>query len=107
MLDVDQILPIGLILNEMLTNAYKYGTKSTHPQITITFKCDALDFELIIADNGEGVKNLATLENAHTLGMKLIQIFAKKMKAHVALNNNNGFEISISGKLKLSKTKNS
>jgi two-component system, sensor histidine kinase PdtaS len=100
MLDVDQLLPLGLMLNEMLTNAYKYGTNSANPEIKITFKCTETDFELTLSDKGTGVKNLSALETGNTLGMKLVQIFAKKMKAQVSFKNEKGFQIAVSGKLK-------
>ncbi len=102
LLDVDQLLPLGLMLNEMLTNAYKYGTTHPNPSIQVSFWCNELDFELSVKDNGIKEVDLKSLEKSETLGMKLIQIFAKKMKANVSLENNDGFSVSISGNFKSS-----
>jgi two-component sensor histidine kinase len=102
LLDVDQLLPLGLMLNEMLTNAYKYGTTHVNPTIEISFSCSELDFELIVKDNGIKEVDLKNLEKSETLGMKLIQIFAKKMKANVSMENNHGFSVSVRGNFKSS-----
>jgi two-component sensor histidine kinase len=72
------LVPIGLIVNEMITNTLKYAFE-TEKGGTITVNLRLLDskqYELIIGDDGEG---LSSEKKAEGLGTKLIQIFSKQL----------------------------
>lgn len=49
----DVLLPLALILNELLTNAFKYG-RNAPAKITVAFRLKGKDFELIVRDSGPG-----------------------------------------------------
>ncbi|MDZ7681087.1 MAG: histidine kinase dimerization/phosphoacceptor domain -containing protein [Fodinibius sp.] len=81
-LTVNQAIPCGLILNEMITNAHKHAFKGRDEgQITIQLKQDARDITMQISDNGVGIPEDISLENPSSLGLKLIGTLAKQLKA--------------------------
>ncbi len=74
LLDVDTAVPLGLILNELLTNSYKYALmpgKNGHISISLHPK-DAGHFELIYKDNGPGLPEGFNLKKATSMGLRLI-----------------------------------
>jgi len=72
------LVPLGLIINEMITNSLKHGFKNkSEGEISVSIKhIEGVRYEMIIGDNGEGVKK----EHKSTgIGVKLIQIFTKQL----------------------------
>ena len=73
--DIDAKIPlresvyIGLIINELITNAYKYAFDDNKGTITISLKQNKHDYILTIEDNGKGY---SLREKPDTLGLKLI-----------------------------------
>lgn len=69
-LDIDTIVPLGLILNEPITNAFKYAfDKSKKGILSFTLlRSDDDRYTLSVQDNGKGMD----LGNAGTLGLRLI-----------------------------------
>lgn len=73
--DIDAMIPlqesvyIGLIINELVTNAYKYAFDDHKGTVYVSLHHSKNDFILTVEDNGKGF----TLEKNHkTLGLKLI-----------------------------------
>lgn len=96
LLDVVQAIPIGLILNEAVTNAIKYAFPDKRKgQIRVTLhKTDAPHCLLSIADNGIGFKAENTAFTS--LGMSLMQGLAEQINGRFQLNSDqNGVTIDI------------
>mgnify|MGYP000162043600 CR=1 FL=1 len=75
-LSPDHTLRIGLIVNELVTNACKYAF-ANHPAPALWVKAwmEGSDFHLVVADNGPGFgQPRATPEKRQSLGMKIIQL---------------------------------
>jgi len=95
-LDVDTLIPLGLMLNEILTNAFKYGVDKEHGEFTFIFsKEDENLLRIFVKDNGDGIPDGFELKKSKSYGMKLIQSLSKKLKTDVSFNNNNGLEITM------------
>lgn len=79
-MDVSTAIPLGLILNELITNAMKHAFKKIeHPKITISLKeVNAYSIELIVNDNG-GEITLEKLKQGSGLGISLIQSLAEQI----------------------------
>ncbi|WP_276483523.1 tetratricopeptide repeat-containing sensor histidine kinase [Paraflavitalea pollutisoli] len=93
-LGIHKALPIGLILNEAVTNAYKYAFDESG-LITITLRQEADDQLLLtIADNGKGM-----VEQAHgttpSLGMSLMRGLANDLDGHFHIEHRPGVMIAI------------
>lgn len=80
---LDNAVPCGLILNELLTNAYKHAfPEETEPCISITITADSHSqdhIRLVIEDNGTGLPPAPAEKDAETLGMTLIQSLTEQL----------------------------
>ncbi|MEP7324105.1 MAG: sensor histidine kinase [Saprospiraceae bacterium] len=102
-LDVDTVVPLGLIINELITNSLKYAfKKQDHGTIQIILKKineDQLHFKLY--DDGIGFPTGWTPESTDSFGYQLIKAFSKKIKAKLQTYNDPGAVVD----LKISKYK--
>lgn len=94
---MDTAIPLGLILNELLTNAYKHAFENGEGRIAISLhKDDSTDhFILKIKDNGKGMPENLNIKESKSLGMILITGLCKQLKATFDYKNNNGSEFKI------------
>ncbi|WP_439490820.1 sensor histidine kinase [Algoriphagus sp.] len=77
-LDVNMAVPLGLIINEAITNAFKYafpGENSGSVLISLTQKSNS-SYELTIEDDGIGFPEAFDPYQSRSLGMTLIQGFS-------------------------------
>lgn len=82
-LDVDTAIPLGLIVNELVTNALKYafpGERAGIIEITLR-KNNAGKLHLNVSDNGTGaaVAAAASTEGGASFGASLVEILSKKL----------------------------
>lgn len=92
---VNICISLGMITNEAITNAVKHAfKKQKQPTIKITLKQNLNNnYSFVIHDNGSGINNNNKLKS--TLGLRLMDIFARKIKGSLELSNNNGTTITI------------
>lgn len=78
--DADKATSISIIVNELVTNAIKHAFNGERSgRVWVTGK-SGKPFELIVADNGDGIKN-AKRNGDSGLGSKLVQSFARQLDA--------------------------
>jgi two-component sensor histidine kinase len=96
-IDIDTAVPLGLIVNELLTNSYKYAfSNNDNPIVEIDVKQFNVGvFQLIYRDNGPGIKGTLDFENTNSLGMKLIGGLAKQLSGAVVYSNDHGSVFTI------------
>ncbi|HEV7868471.1 MAG TPA: sensor histidine kinase, partial [Chthoniobacteraceae bacterium] len=98
MLPVDSAVPCGLIVNELVTNCFKYAFAGTETgEICVSMKrIDAAQLRLSVSDNGVGFPKDLDFRNTESLGMQLVTTLADQLDGTVALKNGCGttFEIS-------------
>lgn len=94
-LDVDTVIPIGLIMNELITNSLKYGVKGSNPELKISFAKKEDQLELIVKDNGDGLQEEIDFSKWKSYGMKLVHSLSRKLKAEVSFTNDNGLEVKV------------
>ena len=86
-LDVDMALPLGLIINELLTNSCKYAYPSvSEPKMHI--RIDKKHF--YYADNGCGLPPNFEIEKSDSFGMHLIMTLAQQLRSKYRFYNDNG-----------------
>jgi two-component sensor histidine kinase len=97
-LDVAQAVPIGLILNEAVTNAMKYAFPGRDDGlITITLKPGEDGSHLLsIKDNGVGLPPGSDPGKSKTLGFTLIQTMAEQIGASFTVRSEGGLELLFS-----------
>ncbi|MGB3947475.1 MAG: MASE1 domain-containing protein [Bacteroidia bacterium] len=87
-ISIEVAQPLGLILNELLTNAFKHAFNETEsPEIKISFGENKEGFFLFFSDNGRGIENK---KNSSTLGLTLIDALAGQIDAKYVLKNSRG-----------------
>lgn len=85
-LDVDTVIPLGLILNELISNALKYAFEEEQPgEIFVSLKQKDQNLELKVMDNGKGLPTTFSPEKTTGLGYRLIQAFTKKLKGQLEM----------------------
>ena len=95
-LDVNKAVSLGLILNEVVTNAFKYAVPVTeNPSVVISLKKLKEEVVLSVQDNGPGIKEENKNGRNSSLGLKLIQLFTKNLNASYDMRNNNGTLVEI------------
>lgn len=88
--DINKAVPIGLILNELITNSFKHAqTNENQLEITVKFKNNNNRIELELSDNGPGITQ-EELESKDTLGLELIKSLSEQISADYTFENNNG-----------------
>jgi two-component sensor histidine kinase len=92
-------MPLGLIANEILTNACKYAFRNRQEgEITIELKRDDTDSDLYcltIKDDGVGLPEGFSLEDPSSLGMLIIKLLVEQIKAELVIKNHHGTSFSI------------
>ncbi len=97
-LPLNEIIPIGLIVNELLTNSFKYAFKDTpDARIVIVFKNYKGKSILAYHDNGPGYNT----EEVGNMGLKLVKLNVKQLKGTLKIKNNNGLGYKITYKRSL------
>lgn len=96
MLDVAQAIPVGIILNETVTNALKYAFPGDLTgQILITVKQIEQEIQMRISDDGVGLSSDLISGKAGSLGMKLIRGLSRQLKGKFEFINNNGVTVAV------------
>jgi two-component system, sensor histidine kinase PdtaS len=90
-LDVDTVIPLGLIINELISNSLKYAFNETaQGEIFVALKENNKQLELQVKDNGCGFPPNWNKVQSNSFGYNLINAFAQKLKAKLDIYNDNG-----------------
>ena len=97
LLDIDTAVPLGLIVNELVTNAYKYLPRNNSQNIvciSLTILQDGY-YRLLYKDNGPGIKGGTDFNTANSLGLKLIKGLSAQLHGTANYRYDVGAEITI------------
>ncbi|HND21261.1 MAG TPA: PAS domain S-box protein, partial [Acidobacteriota bacterium] len=85
---IDLAVPVGLILNELLTNILKYAFPDNRQgKIQISLEPDAEKrLILTVSDDGVGMPDTVKVQSPTTLGLRLVKILAKQLAAEVTFH---------------------
>jgi two-component sensor histidine kinase len=78
------IQPIGLLTNELVTNAAKHGAG----KVAVIYKADGTARELSVCDQGEGVPANFDPATSSGLGMKVVGLLAKQLGGKLVVSEN-------------------
>lgn len=92
-LDVDTALPLGLIINEWITNAFKHAySQVPEPLLSVSLeKKDGLKLEIM--DNGPGMNKDVWEQPKDSFGIKLIKVLSKQLKGSCNMVATNGTKL--------------
>jgi len=95
-LDVETVVPLGLIINELISNALKYAFPNDRKgEIKVVLKEQAENLLLSVIDNGVGINNATGDNQGTSFGYGLIEAFCNKLDAEMNINTNNGTNVNI------------
>jgi two-component sensor histidine kinase len=102
MLDIPRATPAGLIINELITNSFKYAfpesfdvqaVRDGPPVITITLSKNDGSYILTVGDNGVGLPPGFDITKTQTLGLKLVNFLSwHQLRAKAEVRSTEGTE---------------
>ncbi|MBE9229419.1 PAS domain S-box protein [Phormidium sp. LEGE 05292] len=98
--NLETAIPCGLIINELITNAYKHAfTNGQCGDVKVQlFQSENQQLNLIVADNGIGIPATVDWQNPISLGLKLVKILAKQLKANLEFDFQSGTVVKLTFK---------
>jgi PAS domain S-box-containing protein len=96
-LPVDQAIPCALVINEILSNAYKHAFKGRkHGTIEITAQEEDGQVQITVRDDGIGIPAGFDISRTNSLGLKLVRTLVQfQLKGTLMFKSQNGTEFSI------------
>lgn len=100
-LSLDTLVPLGLLLNEMISNSLKHafvGRNTGKIYIQLSRNAHGM-FELVVGDDGVGLPKDFSFQSAHTLGIELIVTLTSQLDGKIEQMKTEGtcFKISFKG----------
>jgi two-component sensor histidine kinase len=89
---IETALPIGLIINELLTNAFKYAFPGNAPgEIRITLELEENQrCTLSVQDDGVGLPETSTLDSDKSIGLYIVRLLVEQLEGTVDIVRNHG-----------------
>lgn len=95
-LNIETALPIGLIINEIVSNTMKYAfPNDSTGNIKISLKSQNNGYTLNVMDDGIGLPKNLDINQTETLGMRLILNLVEQLEGNLSINSNKGLEYNI------------
>ena len=90
-LHIDDAIPCGLIINELLTNSFKYGfIKKNKGTVGISVKIKKENIILAIWDNGAGFPKKVDYKNTESLGLQLVNSLTEQLGGKIVMKSRSG-----------------
>ena len=94
--DIDTAIPLGLILNELISNAYKYAFQEGEGELSISIEdLGNGKHQLTVSDSGLGLPQDFDFNKAKSLGLRLVRRLAKQLYGSVEYSNIGGAKFVI------------
>lgn len=95
-LHTDSAIPLGMILNELISNALKYAFKDREQgNLWVVLKRREQELFLQVRDNGVGLPPNFDPDRNNSLGYDIIQAFAQKLRARVHIDGQEGTDVQL------------
>jgi PAS domain S-box-containing protein len=97
-INIETAIPLGLMLNELLSNAYRHAfTDNSKGAISVKFnKHEAPNYyALTIADSGIGLPEGFSMEGTKTMGLQIVDILVKQIEARLLIAKEKGTSFTI------------
>lgn len=93
----DLTLILGIIINELISNIYKYAFLSKDEGFySVDIKKTQNGYFLLeVYDNGIGVDHKIDLNNINSLGLRIVNLMVNQLKGDIKISNLNGTKFSI------------
>ncbi|MEP4532659.1 MAG: histidine kinase dimerization/phosphoacceptor domain -containing protein [Cyclobacteriaceae bacterium] len=89
--DVETAVPLGLIVNELATNAFKYAFDGIDEgTFSISLRREQEQYVLNIADNGKGIPEEIDIKKTRSLGLRLVKMLSVQLEGEYAIEAKEG-----------------
>lgn len=97
-MNLDVAIPCGLIINELVSNSFKYAfPNGAAGEIKVRFgEANGNGLKLVVQDNGVGLPEGSNPEESDSLGLKLVRSLTEQLGGTIRYNSQNGFACDIS-----------
>ena len=92
-LDINTAIPLGLILNELVSNALKYafsGNAQKRGLLRVLLGQEDSRLVLEVSDNGAGLPDEVSWQMPRTLGLRLVNVLTEQLRGKLELDRQNG-----------------
>jgi len=91
---LDQAVPTGIIINELLSNAFKHAFPGeAEGRIRIEFRQQASDYVLRVTDNGVGFSGISPASSQQALGRRLVESLARQIHGSIDFSEDAGLAV--------------
>ena len=95
---IDIAIPCGMIVNELISNAFKYAFPGAIPrpgtdscEITVSMEWDGNAYTLTVGDNGVGLPAGLDWTNTKSLGLRLVRLLGQRqLRGEISVDSTNG-----------------
>ncbi len=96
-IDVDKAIPLGLIVNELVSNSFKYAySRQPLPVLNVSlYLSGQRNLSLEISDNGSGFEESAGKEINGAFGLKMVRTLLKELKGKLDMNTDKGTSFTL------------
>jgi PAS domain S-box-containing protein len=96
-MNIDTAVPCGLILTELVSNAFKYAFPEAQPgQISVTLRPEAGNrWLLVVQDNGIGIPSDIDIAHTNSLGLTLVHDLVSQLEGSVQVDRSQGTTFTI------------
>lgn len=96
MLNINQAIPIGLVLNEILANSIEHGfDPGDSGEIRVALRERDCRIYLTVSDDGKGLGEDFDLEKAETVGFTIVRELLQQLDAKMEVENGEGARFTI------------
>jgi two-component sensor histidine kinase len=94
--NIDEAIPCGLIINELITNSFKHAfLKKKEGKIQVVFKQrkakgNLISYTLEISDNGSGLSEAINVLDTPTLGLQLVALLTEQLEGKLIISREKG-----------------
>jgi two-component sensor histidine kinase len=92
---IDQAIPCGLLLNELVTNALKYAYPGGTGEVLITLSSEDHSITIKVADSGVGLPANFDFQNTQSLGMTIVQVLTQQLEGELEICGSPGASFTI------------
>jgi two-component sensor histidine kinase len=92
MLSIENTLPIGLIINELLINSFKYAFPGDSGGTILVklFPAEEGKFCITVCDDGIGLPPDFSMKVTKSMGTQIVNLLVQQIEGNLAISNNNG-----------------
>ncbi|HHS13404.1 MAG TPA: PAS domain S-box protein [bacterium] len=96
-IDINQAIPCGLIMNELITNALKHGFADRFSgKLTISFRSvEGRHYAIRVEDNGTGLPADLESRKKKSLGIELVDILTEQLEGRLSMRSRRGARFEI------------